>query len=182
MATDSAVELWPEPAPDHPTPGMHIWGWMSPEQLDWLIARAGEMDSIAEVGSLHGRSSFALLTACDGPVYCIDPWDDPDNYGYPSFLRSCGHFPNLHVVRGLSPQACDQVPDVDMVFLDGDHDYDAVIADIDAWLPKARRLLCGHDYDHADYPGVKQAVDERFGDRVKRGEPGTAKAIWYVEL
>jgi hypothetical protein len=59
-----------------------------------------------------------------------------------------------------------EVPDVDMVLLDGDHEYEGVVADIEAWLPKARKLLCGHDYGHPDYPGVARAVDEIFADRV----------------
>jgi hypothetical protein len=92
-----AVELWPDPVPGHPTPGMHIWGWMSPDHLEWLSAQAAQMESVAEVGSLRGRSSFALLTACKGPVYCIDPWPGGK---YDSFMEACGHFPNLVAIRG----------------------------------------------------------------------------------
>lgn len=174
--------MGPEGIEGHPTPGMHIWGWMSPAELEWLAARAGEMDSVVEIGCLHGRSAFALLTACPGPVWCIDPWDDVADHCCRSFLGYCGHFSNLHAVRGFSPAAAADVPDVDMVFIDGDHEYESVIADIEAWLPKTRRLICGHDYSNADggYPGVKQAVDEVFGDRVV--VPGAESAIWSVRL
>jgi hypothetical protein len=68
------------------------------------------------------------------------------------------------------------------MFLDGDHEYEAVVADIKAWLPKARRLLCGHDYGHPDYPGVARAVDELFADRVVLADPGTLHTIWTVDL
>ena len=172
------ADQWPEPVEGHPTPGMHIWGWMTPDQLDWLGGQAAQMQSVAEVGSLCGRSSFALLTACDGPVYCIDPWPEV----YDEFMGACGHFPNLVAIRGSSPAAGRQVPDVDMVFLDGDHDYEGVVADIEAWLPKTRRLLCGHDYNHPDYPGVAKAVDEVFGDRMKLAGPGTLSNIWVVQV
>lgn len=171
---------WPEPVVDHPTPGLHIWGWMSPPELEWLIATASEMDSVAEIGCLHGRSAFALLTACDGPVYCVDPWDDPDGHSYPSFMSNCGHFPNLHAVQGYSPAAAARVPGVDMTFIDGDHTYEGAKADIDAWLPKTRKIICGHDYGHADYEGVDEATAEVFGDRVKLCDPD--ESIWYVEL
>jgi hypothetical protein len=157
---------------------MDIWGWMTPDQLDWLGAQAAQMRSVAEVGSLRGRSAFALLTACNGPVYCIDPW--PEHYE--SFLRECGHFPNLVAIRAMSPAAAGQVPDVDMVFLDGDHEYEGVVADIEAWYPKTQKLLCGHDYNHPDYPGVANAVDETFGDRMALAGPGNLQAIWTVQI
>jgi hypothetical protein len=166
---------------------MHIWGWMSPAELEWLRATAAEMRSVAEVGVLRGRSAFALLTGCPGPVYCLDPWSDPGDHAYRGFMESCGHFPNLFAVRGLSPAAASRVPKVDMVFIDADHAYESVRADIEVWLPKTRKLICGHDYsDPADYTpesggyeGVKRAVDEAFGDRVRLA-PGTS--IWTVAL
>jgi Methyltransferase domain len=154
---------------------MHIWGWMGPAGLEWLGTQAAQMQSVVEVGSLRGRSSFALLTACKGPVYCIDPW--PKHYE--TFIRNCGHFPNLVAIRESSPEAAARVPDVDMVFLDGDHEYEAVVADIAAWLPKTRKLLCGRDYGNPEFPGVAEAVDEILGDRVAfvRGH-----AFWTVQV
>ena len=89
--------------------------------------------------------------------------------------------PNLVAIREFSPAAAEQVPEVDMVFFDGDHEYEAVIADIETWLPKARKLLCGHDYGHPDHPGVAQAVDEVFGSRVVPAGPGHLAGIWTVQ-
>lgn len=169
----------PDPVPGHPVLGMHLWGWMSPEELTWLHETAAEMTSVVEVGSLHGRSAFALLAGCPGPVYCIDPWDDPDDLCYGSFMGACGAFTNLVAIRGLSPQAADEVPGtVDMVFLDGAHDRDSVENDIDVWLPKTERLICGHDFTHDGYPDVREVVAERFPD--VQVAPGTS--IWTVEL
>lgn len=173
--------MGPDPVPGHPTPGMHIWGWMSPPELKWLGAQAATMDSVAEIGSLHGRSAFALLTACPGPVYCVDPWDDVHDQSYASFMGSCGHFPNLVAIRGTSPLDPAATPEVDMTFIDGAHAYEAVLADIAAWLPKTRRLICGHDYQNADggYPGVQQAVAKVFGDRAQAA-PETS--IWWIDV
>src|SRR5687768_7135401 len=83
----------PEPIPGCDVPGTHIWGWMRIPELEWLMSKAREMDSVVEVGSLHGRSAFAMLTACTGPVYCIDPWDDEHDLCERSFMGNCGHFP-----------------------------------------------------------------------------------------
>lgn len=173
--------MGPDPDPTSTVPGMGIWGWMSEPELEWLGAEAAASASVAEIGSLHGRSAFMLLTRCDGPVYCVDPWDDEGDHCYPSFMRGCGHFANLVAVRGYSPAAADLVPDVDMVFIDGNHDYEQVRADLAAWLPKTRRLICGHDYQNADggFPGVAEAVHEMFGLAFDVA-PDTA--IWFVRL
>lgn len=66
---------------------------------------------------------------------------------------------------------------VDMVFLDGDHSQEAVTADIEAWWPKLKKggLMMGHDYTDQDqeqdqesggWPGVKRAVQAKFGPSV----------------
>jgi hypothetical protein len=174
--------MGPEPIPGCKTPGTHIWGWMSIAELEWLGAQAAEMNSVVEIGSLHGRSAFALLTACDGPVYCIDPWNDVADHCYGSFMGYCGHFPNLRPIRGFSPWDAMNVPTVDMVFIDGEHSLEGITADIEAWLPRTRKLICGHDYvDHpqAGFPDVKLVVDSVFGDRVTVA-PDTS--IWAVRL
>ena len=51
---------------------------------------------------------------------------------------------------------------LDVVFLDADHSYEAVKADIRAWLPKVKPggLLAGDDYCYPGTEGVKRAVDE----------------------
>ena len=176
--------MHPNPVPDDPTPGMHIWGWMAPAELNWLMSKASQMDSVVEVGSLHGRSAYAMLSALQPgtTLYAIDPWDDAADHSYGSFMGSCGSFSGLRAIRGFSPAVIDthNLPDVDMVFIDGDHSEASVRADIEGWLPKTRKLICGHDYVHGGgFPDVAVVVDEIFGDRVKIDD-GTA--IWYVEL
>lgn len=175
-------EAWmgPDPVPGHPQAGMQIWGWMSPDELAWLQQQASGMNSVVEVGSLHGRSAFALLTGCPGSVYCIDPWDDAADQSYGSFMGSCGHFANLVAIRGFSPAVAADIPDIDMVFIDGMHDEASVVADIEGWLPKTRKLICGHDYvPGGGFPDVAVVVDRVFGQRVKVADN---TAIWYVEL
>jgi len=55
---------------------------------------------------------------------------------------------------------------MDFVFLDGDHSYAGVKADLAAWVPKVKigGWICGHDYANAlpqyDFSGVDRAVDE----------------------
>lgn len=196
--TERWRDMGPEPVPGHPTRGMHIWGWMSPTELEWLRATAATMESVVEVGSLRGRSAYALATgvledrnlnhwATPGVMYAIDPWNDEHLKSLPSFVEGCGnHFMNLVMVKAYSPAAARMVPDVDMVFIDGAHDEASVRADIEAWLPKTRRLICGHDYYDTDQWSVKLVVDEVFGDRVRPAigdDPHYEQsAIWTVWL
>jgi predicted O-methyltransferase YrrM len=64
---------------------------------------------------------------------------------------------------------------IDFLFIDADHTYEGCKQDIELWLPKVKTggVIAGHDYDWA---GVKQAVDEKFGNRVVK--PFTS---WIVQ-
>jgi len=65
---------------------------------------------------------------------------------------------------------------LDLVFLDADHSYEGVRADIRAWLPKVKPggWIGGHDYQNPtalyDFSGVKRAVDEAFPEGVELDE------------
>jgi len=67
------------------------------------------------------------------------------------------------IKRGLSWEIADQIDDgsVDLVYIDGDHTYEAVLKDLNAWVPKIKKggIVCGDDIG---WPGVKKAVDEFF--------------------
>ncbi len=65
---------------------------------------------------------------------------------------------------------------VDAVWVDAAHGYAFVKADLAAWVPKIRPggIIGGDDYTRC--PGVRLAVDERFGDRAVVTPPW-----WIVE-
>jgi len=48
--------------------------------------------------------------------------------------------------------------------------------DLKLWEPKAKKLICGHDYDIGPYFGVVLATDEYFGKK-----PNLFERIWYIE-
>lgn len=151
-----------------------IEGWMRSDELEWLYERSREMETVAEIGCFKGRSTHALLsgrsyvTAVDhflgsaGEIaHAVAAKDDGI---YRIFCANVGHFWNLSVVRRSSIDAAAMFADgaFDMVFLDAGHSYEEVKADILAWRPKARRLLCGHDFC-ASWPEVMQAVTDTLG-------------------
>ena len=154
-----------------------IEGWMDIDELEWLHDTAVNMNTVVEVGAWKGRSTTALLRGCKGIVFAVDPWRGHQG-SYKEFIYNTKEFIHLVIVKMPSMRAVtifNGAP-VDMVFIDGNHSYDAVKADIEAWLPKTKKMICGHDYGDPLAPGVKQAVDEQFSD-VRR-----VNSIWCKNL
>ncbi len=170
-------------------PDQGIDGWMRFEELQWLYNTAKTMHTVCELGSWKGRSTHALCSGCkDGKVTAVDHFmgsegEDAQHWEakqgdavYKQFLANTKDLKNLSVRRSSTLEAADQVPkgyQFDMVFIDAAHTYEGVKADIQAWKPMARILLCGHDYC-PQWPGVVKAVDETLGP-----PDGVAGTIWY---
>lgn len=103
------------------------------------------------------------------------PWPLPEVEGMPihEAARYCinAAAPDVKIIRKFSGAASQDFKDgsVDFVFIDANHNYDPVRADIAAWLPKVRSggIIAGHDYTAWNWPGVKKAVDEAFGEKVQ---------------
>lgn len=188
-SNDLMRRILAEPWPAYP--GFNnITGMMSVEELCWLYETAQKMTSIVELGSWQGRSTHALLSGCKGTVYAVDHWD-PNYIGIPglsesiiennwqAFCANVKDFKNLQIMKMPSLKAAESFQDasVDMVFVDADHAYGSVMADIRAWLPKTVKMIAGHDYEIKQHPGVVQAVDEMFG-----GAHELLDTIWFVRL
>lgn len=168
-------------------PANHITGWMSVSELQWLYRMAQRHKSIIEIGCWKGKSTHALLTGAlknEGQVMVVDHFQGAKGQEkffhevahrdiYHIFMANLGHFSNLMVLKMSSVEAANQVGLAEMVFIDAGHEYEEVKEDIEAWTPKATKMLCGHDYQ---FPGVKKAVMEKFG------VPKVIDTIWYVEL
>jgi len=162
-------------------------GWFSDEEAQIYRSLVQQIRGgiIVEVGVWQGRSLQAILDLCrenNNRVFAIDNWnppaDDPDYAEardtdiYAIFLKNLerlGHTSTVEVIRDDSARAAGRFADrsVDLLFLDADHNYEAVKRDIHAWLPKLKdhSCLCGHDYTFRE--GVRHAVQEIFHDRVE---------------
>lgn len=152
---------------------------------------------LVEVGSWKGHSiSYLgkLLKNSDAEIYAVDLWDETYKYEdninlkkqkkilheiFKENLKKNGLEGRVKDIKSYSWEAAKNFSDssVDFVFIDADHKYESVVKDINAWLPKIKKggIISGHDYFNPC--GVKKAVDENFGGRVKFNG-----SCWYVEL
>lgn len=155
-----------------------------------ILRRVGAKTSGAEVGVFRGALSRKLLEGGVAKLFMVDNWLPTD--AQPEHYKATGDWHSTRtasevadderkaraavgaaggravVLKMSSVEAASKIDDgsLDFVFLDADHSYEGLKADIAAWLPKVKRggWLGGHDYenDHPDYDfsGVKRAVDE----------------------
>jgi predicted O-methyltransferase YrrM len=164
-----------------------IPGWMTEPEMAVLRYLASKSESVVEVGSWKGRSTKQLLESCKGTVYGVDTWQGSKDSiltipaqlesVYAEFIQNVGHYKNLQILKGLSVDMAQNFNGnrVDMVFIDAGHSYEDCKADIEAWLPKCKKIIAGHDYCD-QFPGVMQAVNERFP------KVNVVDSIWWTEL
>jgi predicted O-methyltransferase YrrM len=152
---------------------LKIKGWMLEEELEYLATLASESCSVVEIGSWNGRSSRAIADnlSYDGDLWCVDNWSDGgDGEGggreaEREFDLHLGEFPSVCKVKMSSLGAARFFTKTcvrfDLIFIDADHSYESVKADILAWRPLLREggVLAGHDFSDA-WPGVQRAVRE----------------------
>lgn len=171
---------------------LHIKGFMSEPELQWLADRAREYNTIVEIGTYYGRSARALADNTNGKVYCIDPYPGILNNTFGKVAISSGEFVykqaqhNLrdHIQSGklvLHRGTVDDFPyqiEPDFVFIDGDHLEAPFLKDFNWMLSKVKKgMLSGHDYENVDWPAVKQIVDSTFpADRI-----GKKGFIWWTK-
>lgn len=182
-----------------------IRGWMNVREQNWLYQHAKKFKSIIEIGSWKGKSTHALCCGCaEGHVTAIDHFvgtDDPiqEKYRaelyrgafkeveegvdiYEIFKKNMACFNNLDVIKMGSQDAIKKYPGLgaDMIFIDGGHNYDEVMADLKAYEPRAKKIICGHDYS-ARFPQVVGAVNDYFKEKGLRKEVQSYETIFWVE-
>lgn len=164
----------------------------------WLRKRMTQVRPgglVVEVGSWRGRSTQVLAKHLppNAHLYAVDTWaGTPDDAAQHELYADAGDvfadfWKNLlgQIRAGrLTPLRMDSqagaavirdrhgIGSVDFVFIDADHRYEAVRADIAAYLPLVRPggVLGGHDFH---WPGVERAVLE-----LPAGVELGPKSIW----
>jgi hypothetical protein len=158
-----------------------------------------EPEHIVEIGVWKGRSSSYLGVELYNHGWTNVKFDLIDHFeGSPEHKRN-PKFNTLNLydiaVENLSPlngkinyeifklsseESSKKYNDesLDFVFIDGAHEYNEVLKDINLWYPKVKKggIICGDDYC-SDWNSVIKAVDDFFGNRVVFIE----NKHWWVE-
>jgi len=135
---------------------------------------------IAEVGSYAGHSAEIFLNS--GKIkhlYCVDPWcvgyDEKDGASSSNMVEVenefdyivLNKFDNVSKIKHTSKHASTLFEDesLDCVYIDANHQYEAVKEDILLWMPKVKLngIISGHDYWITDDAAPQKAIDEIFG-------------------
>jgi predicted O-methyltransferase YrrM len=153
---------------------------------------------IVEIGSYRGRSTCILALGSEGVggiVHAIDPHIDSSGHAEGTYIAG-DHEQLLENARrfGVSDRIRPVVlrsdearrgwdgTQIDLLWIDGDHSYEAVSADLGDWsgLVRPGGIICGHDYSDS-WPGTKRAWDEFFARSPGfTRRPGVKTIVWGV--
>lgn len=150
--------------------------WISNKGLVPYIKRHGENLKGIEIGTCRGESTYYFLDKCPNieTLYTIDPYkgyqdwngeitqDDVDKFRTVAEKNLKKFNKKVTMIREESVKAASNFSDedFDFIFVDGDHSYEATLADCEAYYPKLKKggIFCGHDYQTLE--NVKRAVDD----------------------
>jgi predicted O-methyltransferase YrrM len=170
-----------------------VEGWLAHDEILLLMERAARVprgEALVEIGNYRGRSTVALALGArrgaGAAVHSIDPhveFEGPrggrfgrhDQAHLYANLTRAGVGADVHVVAldSLSVARGWSGPPVGLLFVDGDHRYEAVRADLDAWRPHLASGACVL-FDDRDFDDVARLLDERTrsGELVPCGGAG----------
>lgn len=153
----------------------HGW-YFNGAQIEQLF-KTRKIKNVLEIGSWLGASTrhFATLVPPEGKVYAVDHWKGSAehqpgqdhwskqvSYLYDQFLSNVilsNLTDRIVPIRMSSQEAATSLKDlsIDLVYIDGSHDTQSVLADLNAWYPyvKDNGILCGATWGYYE---VQNAV------------------------
>ena len=119
-------------------------GWLTDEEGEALyeLARACTgRGVIVEIGSWKGKSTVCLglgsQAGASVPVYAVDPHADYRFGDFKNNVERAGIQELVRPVASLSQAAADDFDEpIELLFVDGAHEYDLVLEDFEKWVPK----------------------------------------------
>ena len=148
----------------------NLQGWFLNEAPIRKLIQTHNVKTVVEIGSWKGLSTshIAKMLPAKGKVYAVDSWIGfPSQYYskydtstiYQQFLSNMIHQNLTDIVVPIRLESLEAaktcVVSPDLIYLDANHEYDAVYADLTAWFPfvKERGILCGDDWGWT-WPGL----------------------------
>lgn len=173
------IKIFPDEV-HHISDSHHVPGWCDGRVVDRLREISAGKKIVVHLGVWKGKSVLASADTIDpvsGIVFGVDHfWGSKDERDKdhaeavnPLSILIQAHYYASQLGRRRSVifltmdtgQAAAYFPfeSVEVLFVDGGHDYQSVINDLWAWSTKMKfgSVMCGDDYK---WPGVRQAVSE----------------------
>lgn len=197
---------------EHNFKGFIIKGWPLPKPcVKWYKNIVSNIKNglIVEVGVFGGVSLLNIADICKengNKIFGIDPWDLVNKVNgakvsselicecrkqskgvkkqLNKVINKLGYNNTITLIEGFSPQKSKLFKNksVDIVYIDGDHSYDGVYADLGAWLPKMKKggFLWGDDFV---WESVRTAViDFCKNNNLKLKHPPGGSRNWYIKI
>ena len=171
--------------------GYKIFGWFDNNSKEWYKNHTTNIKNgiIVEIGVFGGASLMSVADICkenNSQLYGIDPWEliqAPNGEKlHPQTLQQRqnnlkGHrlklekiieelnYSHITLIQDFSKHAAKNFKDntIDLVYIDGSHDYKSVTDDLKSWFPKIKKtgILGGDDWK---WDQVQKAVID-FGKK-----------------
>jgi predicted O-methyltransferase YrrM len=154
-------------------------GWFHHGQKILELLEEHKPKTCVELGSWKGASAIAMarvLRKWGGTLTCVDTWaaeafhggiTEDDAHPRPKMLTECacnlvaaGVSASVRLVVAPSLEAATYWSEpIDFLYIDADHEYAQVLADLEAWVPHVRPggWIAGDDYANPGFPGVRMA-------------------------
>lgn len=132
----------------------------------------GKKDLIGvEIGVYRGDNARYMLDYLNiKELHLVDPWDTIENYYCVKNTFDGDNRVKLYKTHSSTAFNWFGDETLDFVYIDGNHQYEFVMEDIDLWTPKVKKggLVSGHDFYLSD--GVNKAVRETYPDGFNQDE------------
>jgi len=150
-----------------------IKGWLDDQEGELLYDLAQNCDDqgvIVEIGSYQGKSAVWLGAGSDSgsktKVYTIDPHQWENNLGELKNNISKAELNDLIIPICQTSKSASQnfFQPINLLFIDGDHDFNAVKTDFEAWVPKIinNGLIAVHDAITEKHKGTRQIIEKKI--------------------
>jgi predicted O-methyltransferase YrrM len=181
----------------------NIPGWFNySETYDMIVDQIPDNGKIVEIGSFLGRSTHYLATSLMNAnkeqvkIYCVDTFEGssehvslklPKDFLY-MFKENLKFFIGREMVipvqgRSDSQQVLDKFDDgsIDYIMVDGAHEHEPVLDDIENWWPKLKPegVMFGDDFQ---LESVSQAVRQMMTKLKTHGFSvnGSTEQTWFT--
>jgi predicted O-methyltransferase YrrM len=143
-------------------------GWLTDEEGEALYELARGCSGrgvIVEIGSWRGKSTVCLgIGSREGPgspVYAVDPHADYRFGDFKANIERAGLRELVRPIASLSQPAADDFNEpIELLFVDGSHEYDLVLEDFEKWVPKVVEGGWVAFHDTTWTPGPRKVVGQ----------------------